>query len=112
MPVLWEGKRMSMIEQVAKGMRLRDFCRAAKLDANDPEALAFEAAWATAGPFIHNQWLTLARAAIEAMREPTPEMLKPKNDDLAYFDMHRADDAAGIWRAMIDAALNSGKQSA
>jgi hypothetical protein len=40
-----------------------------------------------------------ARAAIEALREPTGKML-----DAAYFEV-RGQSAAGVWSAMIDAAL-------
>lgn len=41
----------------------------------------------------------LARAAIEAMREPTAAMIK------AAAEYALAEDAAGVWIAMIDAAL-------
>lgn len=34
-------------------------------------------------------------------REPTLEMLAPGGDRLAYFDLHRRDDTAEIWRRMI-----------
>lgn len=58
-------------------------------------------------------YTTLARTAIEAMREPTEAMLHPDgkedagNSDfcMRYFEMHRADDTVGIWRAMIDKVL-------
>ncbi len=104
---------MSMIEQVARGMRLRDFCRAAKLDARDPEALAFDAAWASAGSFIQDQWFTLARAALEAMHEPDEATIEAGIP--AFYEQALKSDAdcvRFIWTAMIDAALNSGKQSA
>lgn len=47
----------------------------------------------------------MARAAIRAMREPTKEMITENYDATPYFDFHRADDAAGIWRKMIDIAF-------
>lgn len=50
---------------------------------------------------------TLARAAIEAMREPTQEMEEKGGDLQAGFDRrfgrHNADE---VWAAMIDAALS------
>jgi hypothetical protein len=49
----------------------------------------------------------LARAAIEAMRDPTPEMVlagwkSPGWDDTGCAD---SESAADVWRAMIDTAL-------
>lgn len=46
-----------------------------------------------------------ARKVLEAMREPTAEMVDPLNDGMAYFDYHRDDDSASIWRDMIAVAL-------
>lgn len=56
--------------------------------------------------------LKMARAAIEAMREPSPEMLQAGADCLP--DMDRAaesyavavSDAGDIWEAMLAASLN------
>ena len=52
-------------------------------------------------PFVKDErWelcLSYARAAIEAMREPTPEMLD------AYWDAGTASE--DVWKAMITAAL-------
>lgn len=42
---------------------------------------------------------SMARAAIEAMREPTEEMFKATRDAHGY-------DGLAAWSAMIDAALN------
>jgi hypothetical protein len=51
--------------------------------------------------------LHAARAALEAIREPTEGMLNPPGDGpIPFFDFHREDDARGIWQAMIDAALS------
>lgn len=52
----------------------------------------------------HSEALTLAAVAIEAMREPTPEMIKAGADEMAGFDPK--DDALDAWPAMIDAALD------
>lgn len=66
------------------------------------------------GPKEH--YLAFARAAIEAMREPTPEMYSAA----AYADWLAGDDAHrqhkihapmdAKWRAMIDAALKGRKR--
>ena len=47
-----------------------------------------------------DEYRNLARAAIKAMREPTPMML----DEGANFRAHARPER--IWRAMIDAALS------
>ena len=49
-------------------------------------------------------WLLLARAAIEAIREPDAKML-----DAAWASVHD-EDAANTWRDMIDAILEEPKQ--
>ena len=46
----------------------------------------------------------LARAAIEALREPTEEMLIASEVDLNDFDV------AAVWSVMIDAALKQGTE--
>lgn len=46
-------------------------------------------------------WRDVARDAIEAMREPTKEMI-----DAAWADA-MGEDAGDVWRAMIDAALKA-----
>lgn len=51
-----------------------------------------------------SHWIDLARAAIEAMREPTEEMIRVG----VKYD-HECAEADGIYRAMIDAALNGAK---
>lgn len=61
-------------------------------------------------PFPSKSSLRKARAAIEAMREPTENMIFAGSQgydpslDLGYKE------AAGIFQAMIDAALNEGKE--
>lgn len=51
-----------------------------------------------------------ARAAIEAMREPTREMLDASYDavDAVIDDGNRGQAASGAWQAMIDEALRDG----
>jgi hypothetical protein len=50
----------------------------------------------------HEDLQVIARAAIEAMREPTQFML----DDEAVWANSLGEDALNTWRSMIDAALN------
>jgi hypothetical protein len=47
-------------------------------------------------------WENRARAAIEAMREPTEAMIAASNREWDGRMSHRS---SGAWRAMIDAAL-------
>jgi hypothetical protein len=55
--------------------------------------------------FVRNE----ARAAIDAMREPTPGMRAAGKLASCADDVYlTADEASGIWVAMIDAALNEG----
>jgi hypothetical protein len=49
----------------------------------------------------HVLWERLARAAIRAMREPTPEMLSS-----GWSDLYDAEDRRASWRNMIDQLLN------
>lgn len=63
---------------------------------------------------LGDAWPYLARAAIEAIREPTSEMLsaatdieieRPGNDETnSTFELWPKE-ADGVWRAMVDAAL-------
>ena len=58
-------------------------------------------------PEVHPEWavcLSKARAAIEMMREPTDHM-KAAGDDQIPDNIGYTNDASGIYRAMIDAAL-------
>lgn len=58
------------------------------------------------------EFVTDARAAIEAMREPTEAMVAAPDHESDYCDAQylQDEDFAGAWDAMIDAAL-SGKGS-
>jgi hypothetical protein len=53
-------------------------------------------------PFAVQKCIPYARAAIEAMREPTEEMFKAG-------DLHDTYDFTVAWRPMIDAALEETK---
>lgn len=50
----------------------------------------------------------LARAAIEAMREPTQDMVRASGPD-PHGGGHTARDAEDIYTSMIDAAMGRGK---
>lgn len=88
-------KPESMIDRVARGLYtavLAGAGCAATLDTR-PQA-------------VRDIWLNAARAAIEAMREPTPTMCAAVNVDVregqSYVWEHQAEE---IWRQMIDEAL-------
>lgn len=73
-----------MVERVAKAM--------AKADADNP-------AW--------KMYVREARAALEALREPTVEMLVAAQEE--WMCVRAAEERGDfIWRAMIDAALSEG----
>jgi hypothetical protein len=58
------------------------------------------------GAVNRDDYEDMARAAIEAMREPNTEMKKAG----ASPDYSCGDDAADIWRLMIDAALSTSQR--
>jgi len=57
--------------------------------------------WELAPDHIPEGYLTLARAVLTRLREPTPGMVEAGL--AAYTNIH------DIWRAMIDAAMEEGK---
>lgn len=75
----------SMVERVARAIQSADFEMSRK---------------AVRGEDTGDEYTVLARAAIEAMREPTREM------DDAGRDNNFMRYATPAWQAMIDAALN------
>lgn len=79
---------MTMIEQVARALAF------ASLDPETRVAVDMDKHF----PFVRDFYMAQARAAIQAMREPTEEML----DRAPTW----RDDAARYHRAMIDAALS------
>ena len=90
---------MSMIERVAMALYERDKKLASESVAD------FEAMWARVGANTMERRLVgyraNARAAIEAMREPTDGMLTANRETWT-------DDDADVYRAMIQAALDEG----
>lgn len=88
---------MTMIERVARALFKEEW------DSKSSEP------WENAYDDEREAWLKSARAAIGAMREPTPEILKVIEFDLpadGFNVEYLRDEAPGYWRAMIDAALS------
>lgn len=83
-----------MIERVARALHAQTFPEVCRGD----EAW-LQAAWESS-EFDRARHLAAARAAIEAMREPTDAMCAETRSE--WVSGH---EAGGIWRAMIDAAL-------
>jgi len=62
--------------------------------------------WSKAKAEPRKAWLVCARAAIEAMREPTMEMLQEAGDRVVVGCCNlQLADAEEVWQAMIDQAL-------
>lgn len=80
---------MDMIEKVARALAAATF----ECSDDDVTSRHIDAAW----PIYRDQ----AIAAIKAMREPTPEMIE------AAWAEALAEDADGVWREMIEAALGN-----
>jgi len=78
-----------MVERVARALHAM------------PSEAWSEVPWSVLQAMHKERLMRHARAAIEAMREPTPEMV-----DEAY-EYALNENAAGVWRKMIDAALSS-----
>lgn len=108
----------SMIERVARAMedasfgysmnliRLVDGVSTYHLKYSDGESLEFDGTDELYMHVAEKKRHTLARAAIEAMREPTAEMRDAMNEDIDYdVDVVRA------YTAAIDAALSGPKDS-
>lgn len=88
----------SMVERVARAMfedwlQREDVKREQLLNGPHP-------AWSRQGEIGQRNWLRSARAAIEAMREPTPAMLMT-----FLVEMVKHSDNRQALSAMIDAAL-------
>jgi hypothetical protein len=86
--LFWGGGFMSeMIERVARAM-----CVQSGID------------WAKQGEGQRSRNMSIAAAAIQAMREPTVEMLVAAQED--WLCVRAAEERGDfIWRAMIDTAL-------
>ena len=88
---------MDMIERVARALDCVDYgnCRGGGW---------FEFGKLSAATGKCAACLRAARNAIEEMREPTEEMIEEA------WAAATAEDAEGVWRAMIDAALSQSKE--
>lgn len=89
----------TLIQQVAKALHRAHYERGRRLYP--------QGAWEALDRFERESWLYSARASIEAMREPTEEMV----EEAAYMDDHSGSSvgqslATRVYRAMIDAALS------
>ncbi len=68
-----------------------------------------DARWGYAPPIVKSAWLASARAALQAIREPSETMLTVGTN--LDGDLEAASSSFAvpeIWRAMIDAALEEG----
>ena len=87
---------MSMIERVAQAIAK------AELEEGDTTY-----SWHALTEEIVDCYYVLARAAIEAMREPTNQMVDDQGGE--YVNLERADDQSYqprlIWQGMVDTAL-------
>jgi hypothetical protein len=87
-----------MVERVAEKLWRAESLRASDRDRSIP--------WSEAPDDIRSGWRFMARAAIEAMREPTEAMIRAA---FTAPDAHMASDPKDLqrieWRAMINAAL-------
>lgn len=88
---------MTLIEKVARALAAHSW----ELGGNDHSK----------EPFVNRRWphyVGQARAAIEAMREPTNKMVDEEGGE--YINLGRADDASYqprlIWQGMVDTALS------
>lgn len=86
---------VSMVERMAQALAERSGARWDKVSEEGPRG---EADWGTRG-----YWRDLARAAIEAMREPTPGMIKAADLVEDGYTFQRPD---FCWLLMINAALS------
>lgn len=89
-----------MVERVAKAI-----CRS---DGRDPDSVVYEASPSYPRPYLAwDDYLTNARAAIEAMREPTEAMeIAARDWSYGKYGKPIGNDASnGCFRSMIDGAL-------
>jgi hypothetical protein len=82
-----------MVEKVARALYAIRMETAERAGLHDPYT------WETDNNVYREHCLREARAAIEAMREPTAEMF------MAPYDGQTLAKASTIWRRMVDAAL-------
>ncbi len=111
-----------MIERVAEAIFLKEG-RAkdvAWVDADKVLALVPVGSWRERQPPVTDYYRAIARAAIEAMREPTEAIVEAVQTEVDIWPEHNPkpapnfvqfvsrDEAVGIWQAGIDAALAEG----
>lgn len=87
---------MSVVERVARAIDVAD-----GRDPDAPANIRYPGGYPEGVSW--KKQIPRARAAIEAMREPTDEM------ELAGWGAIPSADATDIWQAMIDAALREGE---
>ena len=88
-PSCTERRKMTMLEEIARAL----FMRAVERDVVDDTPEDWDA--------LRSEFEADARAAVEALRKPTPAMLtaafaRQTREELIY---------EGVWRAMVDAIL-------
>ena len=90
-----------MVERVAEAAYAKCMANSANLLPLPPdlEVLVNEPPWSELAEQFKVHWREIARAAIEAMRKPTEAMVE------GAWMSATAEDAAGVWRDMIDKAL-------
>ena len=89
----------TMVEKVARALTAR-----CGVDPDDTNGGAWDGGSYNRGKPAWTAWSDDARAAIEAMREPSEGMIKAADEDTP--DVLTPFDARDIWTAMIDAALS------
>ena len=99
---------MNMIEKIARAICV--------LLRRDPDFQGIQSPWDDKVPMPPNykQWMNYseeAKAAIEAMREPTKQMIKAGDEEIPD-NMGYKNDAKGVYKAMIDKALDEGSEKA
>lgn len=94
-----------MIERVARAMCLFDSTSVLAVRQGEPVEIVSQRRWEGDSDF----YLESARAAIEAMREPTVRMIGAGWDEItarnSSDDLTFPEAVTDIWEAMIDAAL-------
>lgn len=94
---------MNMVEKVARAMAQHQLTALGKAAMDDPKKDYYNKCY---GKDERKNIEDLSRAAIEAMREPTQEMVDAANvPDAIILGGHRNLVSSDGWEAMIDAAL-------
>lgn len=93
----------SIAEKVAKAIAMADLNVTAKTHPDLPMEIM---AGLLQNVVAKGHYDAMARAAIEAMREPAPEMRAAGKQVSCADDIYlTVDEVGGIWTAMVDAAL-------